>query len=230
MSSVADGRALLVATRNAGKTRELRALLATLGRPLVDLREAGIGVTPEEDAVENAPTFEGNALAKARHFLARSDGRPVLADDSGLCVAALGGAPGVRSRRYAGASGDESTVSAANRAKLLGELAGVEDRRAEFVCALAYVDGARELVVVGRAAGRILKAPAGSRGFGYDPLFWSEDLGQSFGEASDQAKAGVSHRARAIAALLDALASDQAGAPVDARAARSYTADVRGVA
>lgn len=205
MSSLADYRGLLVATRNSGKTRELRALLAPLGRPLIDLREAGISAAPEEDAVEDEPTFEGNALAKAHYFARLGNGRPVLADDSGLCVRALGGAPGVHSRRYAGATGDEATVSAANSAKLLRELADVDDRRAEFVCAVAYVDATRELVAVGRTEGRILRQPVGSGGFGYDPLFWSDQLGQTFAEASQEAKGRVSHRARAIVVLRDAL-------------------------
>lgn len=230
MSSAADDRALLVATRNAGKSRELRALLAPLGRPVIDLLEAGIAASPEEDALEDAPTFEGNASAKARYFARVSGGRAVLADDSGLCVFALGGAPGVRSRRYVGETGDEATVSAANSAKLLRELAQVDDRRAEFVCALAYVDGPRELVALGTTAGRILRQPIGSGGFGYDPLFFSDDLGQTFAEATEEAKGRVSHRARAIAALLDTLGEARSSGTVDARAARPYTADVRGVA
>lgn len=193
---------LLLATRNRGKVVEFRDLLAPLGVRVLDLRDAGIPPDPAEDAVEDGETFEANALAKARYFAARSAGRPVLADDSGLCVAALGGAPGVRSRRYAGVDGSEQDVSRANSARLLNALAEVSDRRAEFVCALAYVDAGRELVEVGRTAGQILRSARGTHGFGYDPLFWSEDLGRSFGEATEPEKARVSHRGRAVAGLL----------------------------
>ena len=195
-------RELLIATRNVGKAVELRTLLAPLGVPVVDLREAGISPTPEEDTIEDGETFEANALAKVRYFSARSNHRPVLADDSGLCVPALDGAPGVRSRRYAGVVGSEAAVAAANSARLLEALDGVVDRRAEFVCAVAYVEDGRESVYIGRVAGRILDAPRGANGFGYDPLFWSDDLARGFGEATNIEKARVSHRARAVRALL----------------------------
>lgn len=209
MSAGADrSDAVVIATRNAGKTRELRALLAPLGRPVVDLQALGLPIAPVEDTLENDPTFEGNALAKARYFAARVEGRAVVADDSGLCVAALGGAPGVRSRRYSGTQGPEAAVTRANSAKLLREMRDVADRRAEFVCAVAYVaaaENARELVAVGRTSGHILHEPRGTHGFGYDPLFYSHDLDCTFAEAGDKAKSRVSHRARAIAGLLNAL-------------------------
>lgn len=201
---------LIVATRNIGKARELRALLARLGRTIIDLERAGIPPADAEDAVENELTFEGNALAKARYFARLSGGRPVIADDSGLCVTALGGAPGVRSRRYAGAVGSEAVVSAANSAKLLSELSSTEDRRAEFVCAVAYVGNAQEVVAVGRASGRILREPKGSGGFGYDPLFWCDELEETFAEASEDEKARVSHRAKAVARLVELLAAGRA--------------------
>ncbi|GJG87559.1 non-canonical purine NTP pyrophosphatase [Gemmatimonadetes bacterium T265] len=212
MSGDADPpRELLVATRNAGKAAELRALLARLAARIVDLRQAGVSYHPDEDAIEDADTFEANALAKARYFCARSGGRPVVADDSGLCVAALGGAPGVRSRRYSGAAGTDADVSLPNSARLLRELANVSDRRAEFVCAVAYIDETREVVCTGKTSGSILLEPRGSAGFGYDPLFWSDQLGRGFGEATDAEKARVSHRARAIGELLLRLrASDDA--------------------
>lgn len=194
-------RELLVATRNAGKAAELRALLAPFGVRVVDLRDAEIPSTPGEDVIEDGATFEANALAKARYFSAQSDGRPVLADDSGLCVTALGGAPGVRSRRYAGVVGSDAVVSAANAVRLLQALDGVVDRRAEFVCAVAYIEDGRESVYLGRTAGRILTAPLGLNGFGYDPLFWSDDLARGFGEATEAEKARVSHRARAVSML-----------------------------
>jgi XTP/dITP diphosphohydrolase len=211
----APARKVLVATRNSGKARELRALLAPLGFVAVDLVHAGISETEAEDALETEATFEGNALAKARYFAGLSGARPVLADDSGLCVAALGGAPGVRSRRYAGALGGEAVVSAANSAKLLRELANVEDRSAEFCCAVAYVAGEHECVATGRVGGRILTEGRGSGGFGYDPLFWSDELGRTFAEASDVEKARVSHRARAIAQLAQMLS--RSGAESGAR-------------
>lgn len=198
-------RELLVATRNAGKAAELRALLAPAFSRVLDLRDASIPADPAEDAIEDGETFEANALAKARYFRARSGDRPVLADDSGLCVAALGGTPGVRSRRYAGAVGDESAVSFANSQRLLRALARVEDRRAELICAVAYVDSTDEVVVLARTSGRILDAPSGANGFGYDPVFWSDDLQRSFGEATEVEKARVSHRARAVTALVERL-------------------------
>jgi len=226
-------RELLVATRNAGKAAELRALLAPAFARVLDLRDAGFPVDPAENEIEDGATFEANALAKARYFRARSEGRTVLADDSGLCVTALDGAPGVRSRRYAGAVGGEGVVSGANSRQLLRALEGVHDRSAEFVCAIAYVDGVDEVVTLGRTPGRILDAAHGANGFGYDPVFWSDDLQQSFGAASDAAKADVSHRARAVAALVAHLRSDPARrptspVPVDDVGRGSYTAPTSG--
>ena len=197
--------AIIVATRNVNKAAELRALLAVLRRPIVDLDHAGIPFHPDEDDVENQATFEGNALAKARYFHARGAGAPVIADDSGLCVDALSGAPGVHSRRYAGATGTAAEVSEANCQRLLHALDGQADRRASFVCALAYMDASTVRVAVGRTDGRILDAPAGVNGFGYDPLFWSDDLQASFGVVGDVEKARVSHRARAVDALVTLL-------------------------
>lgn len=195
-------RDLILATRNRGKSAELRTLLAPLSCRVLDLDEAGIPYTSEEDDVENAATFEENAVAKAGYFSRQSGGRAVLADDSGLCVAALGGLPGVRSRRYSGAVGDDATVSRSNSEYLLRALAACSDRRAEFVCAVAYIGAGAPVVAMGRTAGSILHAPSGSGGFGYDPVFWSEELQLSFGDAPPEAKARVSHRARAIVALV----------------------------
>lgn len=198
-------REIVLATRNAGKAAELRALLSPLDATVLSLDDVGIPCTPEEDAVENADTFDANAMAKARYFAARSGGRAVIADDSGLCVAALDGAPGVRSRRYAGAVGTEADVSRANSARLLEALRDVADRRAAFVCAAAYSNGVQTVVAVGQTSGRILERPQGTQGFGYDPLFWSDDLGRGFGEATALEKAQVSHRARAVERLIIAL-------------------------
>lgn len=196
---------MLVATRSAGKIRELRPLLLARGIGAVSLDDAGIPESDAEDALEVYATFEENALAKARYF-ARLSGRPTLADDSGLAVDAINGRPGVMSKRWSGrvdlagqALDDE------NNRLLLEALRGKADRRAHYVCAAAYVDGARELVCRGEVHGRILDVAEGRGGFGYDPLFFSEELGKSFGIASREEKATVSHRARAFMSLLDQL-------------------------
>ena len=196
------GRVLL-ATRSAGKLRELRALFADAGVRVMDLREAGIEESSVEDDLENADTFEGNALAKARHFQ-RLTGAPTVADDSGLEVLALGGAPGVRSKRWSERTHlSGQALDDANNALLMARLAGQEDRRARYVCAAAYVDGERELVVRGITSGSISPMARGTNGFGYDPYFVSAELGKTFGEASASDKARVSHRARAVAKLLE---------------------------
>lgn len=199
-------RPLLVATRSAGKLRELLPMFAAAGWRVLTLDEAGIPPAPEEDAVEAHETFEANALAKARHFHERS-GLPTLADDSGLAVDALGGAPGVRSKRFSGRRDLEgAALDAANIALLLRRLEGAEDRRARFVCAAAFADDTRELVRLGECAGRIATRPSeGTSGFGYDPLFISDELGATFADVGREEKGRVSHRARAFRALLAAL-------------------------
>ncbi len=157
---------------------------------------------PAPKVREDGATFADNARIKALAWM-RASGLPALADDSGLEVPALGGLPGVRSARFAGEHADD----AANNAKLLGMMQGVEDRRARFVCVvcLAFPDGAL-LWGEGAVEGEILHAPRGARGFGYDPLFFSHELGKTFAEAAPEEKARVSHRARALAALGRALA------------------------
>lgn len=196
---------LLVATRNEGKRAELVALLAPLGSTILSLDTAGIAESPEEEAIEAHATFEQNALAKARHFHALS-GLPTIADDSGLAVDALGGSPGVRSRRWSGRSDLQGrALDAANNALLVESLRAVQDRGARFVCAVAFVDEHRELVRRGETEGRIVDEPRGTLGFGYDPHFFSLELQRTFGEASREEKAGVSHRGRALRALRSAL-------------------------
>ena len=198
-------RPWVLATRNPGKLRELRPLFGEAGIAVIDLVEAGIGEAPEEEALECHPTFEGNALAKARWFGARTGGLPVIADDSGLEVVALGGAPGVRSKRWSErAELSGSALDAANNALLLERLRGVRDRRARFVCAAAWCDGAHELVVRGETPGVIVEegAARGDHGFGYDPLFRSDELGMTLAEATVAEKQAVSHRGRAFSALL----------------------------
>lgn len=189
---------LVLASNNAKKLLELQALFSPLGIELVTQGSLGI---PE--AEEPFLTFAENALAKARHAAAHS-GLPALADDSGLSVEALGGAPGVRSARYALDAGGEKS-DAANNDRLLRELSGVEDRRARFVCALVAVrsaDDPEPLVAMGRWAGEILTAPAGEGGFGYDPLMHVPALDQTVASLPADVKNRHSHRALAAAQLI----------------------------
>lgn len=199
---------LLVATRSAGKQREARRLLAGSGFEVVFPDEAGVANSQEEDRLELGDSFAANARAKAEYF-AKQTGLPTLADDSGLEVFALGGDPGVRSRRWAGAEGTEQEVAAANNALLLRRLSGAPEkkRRARYRCVLVLYRKPKGLpeTFEGACAGRILEAPAGTSGFGYDPLFWSDDLQKSFGEATEEEKDAVSHRARAYKELLSAI-------------------------
>jgi XTP/dITP diphosphohydrolase len=209
MTSSASGLPgqVLLATRNAGKLRELRALFDGLGVAVVDLVAAGVPESAEEDALEAFDTFEENALAKARYYFERT-GLPTIADDSGLAVVALGGAPGVRSKRYSGVTGSTAEVERANNAALQRALAGSADpsnRRAKFVCAAAFVDHEGELVARGETHGEIAFEPRGAEGFGYDPYFVSDDLGVTFAEAGIAEKEAVSHRGRAFRALVASL-------------------------
>lgn len=201
-------RPWILATRNAGKLRELKPLFAEAGIAVVDLVEAGMRESPEEEELECHSTFEDNALAKARWFAARSGGLPVVADDSGLEVRALHGAPGVRSKRWSGrAELSGAALDAANNGLLLERLRGERDRRARFVCAAAWCDGVRELVVRGESPGTIVEEAEarGEQGFGYDPLFLSDELGMTLAEATVGEKQAVSHRGRAFAELLHQL-------------------------
>ena len=189
---------LVLASNNAKKLIELQALFTPLGLELVTQGSLGI---PE--AEEPFATFAENALAKARHA-ARASGLPALADDSGLSVDALGGAPGVRSARYALDAGGEKSDTA-NNERLLRELAGIVDRRARFVCALVAVrsaDDPEPLIAMGRWQGEILSAPSGAGGFGYDPLMQIPALGRSVAELDAAVKNRHSHRALAAAQLI----------------------------
>lgn len=198
-------RVILLATRSAGKLRELRPILADAGFEGISLSEAGIPESPEEESIECHETFDENALAKARWFSELS-GMPVMADDSGLSVAALGGAPGVWSRRYSGrADLSGQDLDDANNAKLQRELSSHSNRSAHFSCAAAYADGRMSVVAMGETNGVIIAEPKGSHGFGYDPYFLSAELGRTFGEASVAEKQPVSHRGRAFRALVTAL-------------------------
>ena len=198
---------LLIATRSSGKLRELRALFNGAGIAVVDLIEAGLDPAAEEDDLENADTFEENALAKARYFASRAK-RAVVADDSGLEVEALGLQPGVRSKRWSGRADLVGlALDEANNARLLEALRGATNRRARYVCVAAFVDGAMELTGRGASSGVILDRPRGRGGFGYDPYFLSDELGKTFAEASVGEKELVSHRGRAFRALIAAIQS-----------------------
>ncbi len=202
-----------MATRNTGKLRELRPMLEAAGYLPFDLDTAGISELPEEATIESHATFEANALAKAHYFAARYPNVAVLADDSGLVVDALGGEPGVHSRRWALLAGEDTggmDSDAANNARLLRELSrvGASERSARFVCAAAWVEGGRDVVAVGEVPGQILREPRGSHGFGYDPYFLSTELGKGFGETLPEEKSQVSHRARAVTSVLARVKSD----------------------
>ncbi|MEO5903548.1 MAG: non-canonical purine NTP pyrophosphatase [Gemmatimonadaceae bacterium] len=198
----ADGP-YLIATRSEGKLRELNGILAAAGLRAVNLSQARLEDTAAEEGIECFDTFEENALAKARYFHALS-GMPTFADDSGLCVDALDGAPGVWSKRFSGRddlSGQD--LDDANNAKLLSELAGSTVLTAGYKCAAAFVGNGVEAVEMGEAKGEIMREPRGSNGFGYDPYFLSSELGVSFGEATTEAKEVISHRGRAFRALIE---------------------------
>jgi XTP/dITP diphosphohydrolase len=188
---------LYCATGNPGKLREFR-MAAGIAPVDIELVPSFRQLPP---AIENGATFEENAIIKARHYAPHVDG-PLFADDSGLEVDALGGAPGVYSARYSG----PNATDLSNNNLLLEGLAGVENRTARFVCVIAVVEGAR-LIGTWRAAveGRIIDAPKGPGGFGYDPLFYYEPFGCTFGEASDEQKFSVSHRGQALRAMLQSL-------------------------
>jgi XTP/dITP diphosphohydrolase len=201
---------IVLATRSEGKRRELVPLLAPLGSRIMTLDDAGVVVSAAEEDIESHATFEENALAKARWFHERT-GLPCVADDSGLSVDALGGQPGVRSKRWSGRSQLEgAALDAANNAMLLDAInradrEGSGGRGARYVCVAAFADGRRELVCRGETVGFIRDEPRGSGGFGYDPYFWSPELGATFAQATPERKASVSHRGRAVRALCDAL-------------------------
>ena len=201
---------LLAATRSAGKQGEFRRILEPAGVEVVFPDDVGAHEEQREELLEVGETFEANARHKAEHF-ARRTGHATVADDSGLEVLSLGGAPGVRSRRWAGALGSADEVDAANNALLLRRLAGASEarRRARYRCVLVLLrrPGGMPEVFEGTCAGRILETPSGTGGFGYDPLFWSDELGKSFGDATPEEKDGVSHRGRALRALVAALAA-----------------------
>ena len=184
----------VIATHNEGKLREMRDLLKPLGHELLSARDAGVTGAPEEDGAD----FEANARIKARACMLAT-GLPSVADDSGLCVDALDGAPGVHSARYAASSGERID-------RLLRELEGAENRKARFVCHIVCVfpDGA-EVLSRGECEGEILTERRGEGGFGYDPVFLIPEKGLTFAELPDDEKNAVSHRGRALRAFIELL-------------------------
>lgn len=194
---------LVLASNNPGKVAEFRRLFAPLAIAVIPQGELGVSEAEEPHA-----TFVENALVKARHA-ARATGLPALADDSGICVPALGGAPGVYSARYAG----EPKSDARNNAALLAALASQPDRRAYYYAVLVllrHADDPRPLIAEGRLEGEVLSTPQGTGGFGYDPLFYIPPLGKTAAELTPEEKNPISHRGQALASLLARLAENSA--------------------
>ena len=188
-------RTVVLASNNAGKLAEFSSLLAPLGLALRKQSELGIS-----EAEEPHVTFVENALAKARH-VAQLSGMPALADDSGVCVPALGGAPGVLSARYAG----EPKSDARNNQKLIHDLSTHEDKSAYYYCVLVYLRHAQDpqpVIAEGRWDGEIIATPRGENGFGYDPHFWIAALNKTVAELSAEEKNQLSHRGQALRALI----------------------------
>ena len=191
---------IVLASANPGKIREIGALFAPLAIEVVPQSKLGIG-----EAEEPHETFLENALAKARHA-SRAAGLPALADDSGLCVEALGGAPGVHSAYYAGREGSREERDARNNRKLLENLKN--DRRAHYFCVMTLVkrpEDDKPLVAEGRWHGEIARAPRGANGFGYDPIFFIKELRKTAAELDPDIKNRISHRGIALAKLLELL-------------------------
>ena len=184
---------IIAATSNKGKIREIKKIFSEFD--IISMKEAGIDIEIEE----NGKTFEENALIKAR-TVTKLTNSIALSDDSGLCVDAISGAPGIYSARYAGENAtDEERVK-----KLLSVLENEENRCAKFVSAVAlvYPDG-KELTAIGEVFGKISYSPSGENGFGYDPIFISDELGKTFADATDDEKNSISHRKRALSNLYE---------------------------
>lgn len=188
---------LIIASNNAHKLVEIKQILGSRFDEILSLREAGI----EHETVEDGKSFMENARKKAREIMELS-GCCALADDSGLCVDALGGAPGIYSARFAGEHGND----AANRQKLLNELKDTEERGAHFTCAMALIrpDGS-SIESEGYVFGEIARSEAGTNGFGYDPLFYLPERGCTMAQLSAEEKNAISHRFHALQALLERL-------------------------
>ena len=189
---------LALASNNPGKLREFQFLLQPLGIEVLTQAQLGI-----EEAEEPHQTFIENALAKARHA-SRLSGLPALADDSGICVNALDGAPGVQSARYADAPKSDER----NNEKLLREMQDITDRRAHYYCVLVllrHADDPQPLIAEGEWHGEIALQPSGDGGFGYDPLFWLPEFGKTSAQLERKQKHAISHRGKALRALLEKL-------------------------
>jgi XTP/dITP diphosphohydrolase len=208
-----SGRRFLLATRSAGKLRELREIFSGFALEVVDLSALGIVESPAEDDLERYDTFEENALAKTRYFFERSGGLPTFGDDSGMCVDALGGEPGVYSKRWSGRHDlAGKALDDANNAKLVERMRDARKRNpagytdsARYVSVAAFKDSIGEVVRRGEVEGRVLANPRGTGGFGYDAYFEAPDLGGTFAESTIENTAASSHRARAFRSLLTAL-------------------------
>jgi XTP/dITP diphosphohydrolase len=194
---------LVLASDNPGKLREFRQMLAPLGIEIVPQSE--LGIVPADEPHD---TFVENALAKARHA-SRHAGLPAFADDSGICVQALGGAPGVRSARYAqGPQRTRAEQDRLNNEKLVAALAGIADRRAHYYCVIVLVRHARDpepLIAEGRWHGELIATPRGTNGFGYDPHFLVPALGRTAAELTPEEKNALSHRGQAMRQLVELL-------------------------
>jgi XTP/dITP diphosphohydrolase len=211
-----SGARVLLATRSAGKLRELREIFSAFGLEAVDLSALGIPESEAEGSLERFETFEDNSLAKARYFFELSGGLPTFGDDSGMCVDALGGEPGVYSKRWSGREDlAGKSLDEANNAKLVARMQDALRRdpahytdRARYVSVAAFKDSVGAVFRRGEVEGRVLINPRGSGGFGYDPYFEAPDLGGTFAESTIKNTAASSHRARAFRALLNALRAE----------------------
>jgi XTP/dITP diphosphohydrolase len=205
-----------LATRSEGKLRELREIFSEFGIEAVDLATLGIPETARENNLEQFDTFEENALAKARYFFDLSGGMPTFGDDSGMCVDALNGEPGVYSKRWSGREDlERRELDVANNAKLVARMRAARAEQgprftdaARYVSVAAFKDATGELTRRGEIEGRVLTSPRGTGGFGYDPYFEAPELGGTFAESSIKNTAAGSHRARAFRALLAALRAE----------------------
>ena len=188
---------IIAATTNPGKVREIKKIFSSPELEIISMSDAGFDI----EIVETGNTFEENALIKARAVFGLC-GKPVLADDSGLCVDALDGAPGLYSARYAGAgASDDDKIT-----KLLNAMDGETNRKAHFQSTVAFIDSdGNEYTASGSVFGSITDKPSGSGGFGYDPIFYSDELKKTFGEAAPDEKNSISHIARALHSLYETL-------------------------
>jgi XTP/dITP diphosphohydrolase len=209
-------RRFLLATRSEGKLHELREIFSEFGLDAVDLATLGIPETARENNLEEFETFEENALAKARYFFDVSGGMPTFGDDSGMCVDALNGEPGVYSKRWSGREDlERQELDAANNAKLVARMSTARAEQGprftdagRYVSVAAFKDAEGELTRRGEIEGRVLTIPRGTGGFGYDPYFEAPELGGTFAESSIKNTAAGSHRARAFRALIAALRAE----------------------